>query len=150
MTDFRQAVGSTAEGVLEVDGPSTDVRDKLDRRQRALVDEFLKRFKALTGTDQPPSPATNGFFSTSLLLTQVLPKAGSMDPDKIRNAYLSLDIPVGETPMGFGVKFGQDGQNQRTFMIVRQWQGEKFVAVAPPKWATAKMCCVPLKPWNQR
>jgi branched-chain amino acid transport system substrate-binding protein len=150
MTDYRQAVGATAEGVLEVDGPSTDIKDKLDPRQRVLVDEFLKRFKARTGTDQPPSPATNGFLSTSLLLTDVLPKAGSMDPDKIRNAYLGLDIPAGKTPMGFGVKFGQDGQNQRTFMIVRQWQGDKFVVVAPSEWATAKICCVPLKPWSQR
>lgn len=150
MTDYRQAVGATSEGVLEVDGPSTDIKDKLDPKQRALVDEFLKRFKARTGSDQPPSPATNGFFSTSLLLTEVLPKAGSMDPDKIRNAYMSLDIPAGKTPMGFGVKFGADGQNERTFMIVRQWQGDKFMVVAPNEWANAKTCCVPLKPWTKR
>jgi branched-chain amino acid transport system substrate-binding protein len=150
MTDYRQAVGATSEGVLEVDGPSTDIKEKLDAKQRAMVDEFLKRFKARTGTDQPPSPATNGFFSTSLLLTEVLPKAGSMDPDKIRDAYLSLDIQPGKTPMGFGVKFGADGQNERTFMIVRQWQGDKFVVVAPNQWANAKACCLPLKPWANR
>ena len=150
MVDFHEAVGADAEGVMEVDGPSADIKERLDPEQQALLEEFLKRYEERTGSDQPPSPATNGFFATTLLLTEVLPKAGEMDPDKIRDAYMSLDIPPGGTPMGFGVKFGANGQNERTFMIVRQWQGDEFVVVAPEEWATADICCVPLTPWSER
>jgi len=151
MDDFHQAVGPLSEGIMEVDGPSADIkRSELDAEQAALLDEFLKRYEARTGDDQPPSPATNGFFATSLLLREVLPKAGAVDPDKIREAYMSLDIPDGQTPLGFGVKFGADGQNERTFMIVRQWQGDRYVAVAPAKWAIADICCLPLQPWSER
>jgi branched-chain amino acid transport system substrate-binding protein len=150
MADYREAVGETSEGVLEVDGPSTDIRDSLAPEQQAQLDEFFKRYKERTGSEQPPSPATNGFFATTLLLAEVLPKAGELDADKIRDAYMSLDIAPGNTPVGFGVKFGEDGQNQRTFMIVRQWQGDKFVVVAPEAWATADICCLPLTPWSER
>jgi len=151
MTDFRNAMGAATEGVMEVDGPSTDIlRSQLDAKQVALLDEFLKRYKARTGSDQPPSPATNGFFATSLLLREVLPKAGAVDPDKIRDAYMSLNIPEGQTPLGFGVKFGADGQNQRTFMIVRQWQGDRYVVVGPDKWKISDIRGIPLKPWSER
>ncbi len=151
MADFQQAVGDDAEGVLEVDGPSTDINtSSLNPEQVALLEEFLKRYKARTGSDQPPSPALNGFFATSLLLREVLPRAGEIDPDKIREAYMSLDIPDGQTPLGFGVKFGPDGQNERTFMVVRQWQGGRFYCVGPEKWKVADICCLPLKPWTER
>lgn len=151
MKDFRNAIGNEANGIIEVDQPSADINSAgLKPDQAALLKEFLKRYKARTGDDQPPSPAMGGFFATTLLLTQVLPKAGGFDPDKIRNAYMGLDIPVGGMVNGMGVKLGPDGQNERTLMIARQWQGDRFVVVSPEKWATASMCCTPLKPWGER
>lgn len=151
MTDFRGALGTATEGIMEVDGPSADIkRSELDPKQAALLEEFLKRYKAKTGYDQPGSPAMNGFIATNILLREVLPKAGAVDPDKIRDAYMGLDIPDGQTALGFGVKFGPDGQNQRAFMVVRQWQGDRYVAVAPDRWKVADICCVPLKKWSER
>jgi branched-chain amino acid transport system substrate-binding protein len=151
MKDFRSAVEKESNGLLEVDQPSADINDAgLPPDQAALLKEFVRRYKLLTGDDQPPSPAMGGFFATTLLLTRVLPKAGAIDSDKIRDAYLSLDIPVGGMLNGDGIKFGQDGQNQRTLMIARQWKGNEFAVVWPKSWATASMCCLPLKPWGER
>jgi len=144
MKDFRSAIGTQSKGVLEVDQPAADVNKAgLAADQAALLKEFVNRYKARTGDDQPPSPAMGGFFATTLLLTHVLPKAGDLDPDKIRAAYLSLDIPIGGMPNGNGIKFREDGQNQRTLMIARQWQGDSFSVIWPSKWATGSMCCLP-------
>lgn len=151
MKDFADAMGESINGIMEVDGPSTDInRANLNADQAALVEEFVKRYEERVGSDQPPTPATNGFLGTMVLLTEVIPKAGSIDPDKIREAYMALDIPEGDTCMGFGVKIGDDGQNQRTFMIVRQWQNGRYVVVSPAEWATAEISEVPLKPWSDR
>jgi branched-chain amino acid transport system substrate-binding protein len=148
--DFHDAVGDATEGVMEVDGASADIRSRLPEEQQALAEEFVRRYKEQTGYDQPTSAAMNGFLAASTFLTRVLPEAGEVDPDKIREAYLSLDVPEGGTCLGYGLKYGEDGQNQRIFMIVRQWQGDKFVVVAPEKWETDDMCCLPLEPWEER
>jgi branched-chain amino acid transport system substrate-binding protein len=148
--DFHDAVGMDTEGVMEVDGASADIRERLPEEQKALAEEFVKRYKEATGYDQPTSAAMNGFLAARTFLTMVLPKAGEVDPDMIREAYLSLDVPEGGTPLGYGLKYGEDGQNERIFMIVRQWQGDRFVVVAPDKWATADPCCMPFAPWDER
>lgn len=151
MKDFRNAIGNEANGILEVDQPSADINPAaLKPDQTALLKEFIRRYKVRTGDDQPPSPAMGGFFATTLLLTQVLPKAAEIDPDKIRAAYMGLDVPIGGMFNGDGVKFAPNGQNQRTLMIARQWQNDRFVVVSPQRWATGAMCCVPLKPWGER
>jgi len=85
-----------------------------------------------------------------VLLTKILPKAGSFDPDKIKEAAMSLDEPVGSTILGFGIKFGPDGQNTRSFNVVLQWQKGELVTVWPQRFATAEPIMVPLPNWNER
>lgn len=151
MKDFKQAVGADAEGVIEVDQPAADINTaSLAPEQAELLQEFVKRYQERTGDAQPPSPAMGGFFATTILLTEVLPKAGAIDADKIREAYMGLDIPIGGTLNGDGLKFDEGGQNERTLMIVRQWQGDKFVVVGPEPWSTGTLCCLPLPAWNER
>lgn len=151
MKDFKQAVGADAEGVIEVDQPAADINTaSLAPEQAELLQEFVKRYQERTGDAQPPSPAMGGFFATTILLTEVLPKAGAIDADKIREAYMGLDIPIGGTLNGDGLKFDEGGQNERALMIVRQWQGDKFVVVGPEPWSTGTLCCLPLPAWNER
>jgi branched-chain amino acid transport system substrate-binding protein len=99
---------------------------------------------------EPASHATRHFSSMSVLLGKILPKAGSLDPDKIREAALSLDEPLGSTILGFGIKFGEDGQNTRAFNVILQWQGENLVTVWPERFATAKPIMIPLPSWADR
>ena len=87
--------------------------------------------------------------SITLLLTKVLPKAGSFDPDKIKAAIMALDEPIGSTILGFGIKFAAEGQNSRSFNVVLQWQKGELVTVWPQRFATAAPIMVPLPDWGQ-
>jgi branched-chain amino acid transport system substrate-binding protein len=61
-----------------------------------------------------------------------------MDPEAIRKAAMSFDIPLGKTATGWGVKFGEDGQNERAPAFIGQWQGGKLVTVWPSSAAVAE------------
>jgi branched-chain amino acid transport system substrate-binding protein len=148
--DYRKGVGDDAEGVLIADVPSAGVKaDALTPEAAALQKEFIKRYKAKMGKE-PASHSTRHFSAMHVLLTQILPKAGSLDPEKVKAAVMSLDEPVGSTILGFGVKFAPDGQNTRSFNVILQWQKGALVTVWPKRFATAEPIMVPLPDWNQR
>ena len=99
-----------------------------------LAQEFVKRFQARKGT-RPTGNAWLAFAGTMVLFEEVLPRAGSLDAEKIRTAALALDLPMGSMANGCGVKFiphdqTDGGKNERGFAIVGQWQDGFFHAVA--------------------
>lgn len=148
--DYRKGVGADAEGVLIADVPSAGVKpDALFAEATELQKEFIKRYKAKTGKN-PASHSTRHFSAMYVLLTKVLPKAGSFDPDKIKAAVMSLDEPIGSTILGFGIKFAADGQNTRSFNVILQWQNGDLVTVWPQRFATAEPIMVPLPNWGER
>jgi len=98
----------------------------------------------------PASHATRHFSAMHTLLTKILPAAGSLEPEAIRKAVLALDEPVGSTILGFGLKFAENGQNERAFNVVLQWQDGKLVSVWPQRFAVAAPVSVPLPDWNKR
>jgi branched-chain amino acid transport system substrate-binding protein len=67
-----------------------------------------------------------------------LDKAGSMDKEAIRASLMKVDVPVGTTATGWGVKFGPDGQNTRATPFLMQWQKGELVTVFPDSAAVAK------------
>jgi branched-chain amino acid transport system substrate-binding protein len=145
--DYRKGVGDDAEGVLIADVPSAGVKaDALVPEAAELQKEFIKRYKAKMGKD-PASHSTRHFSAMHVLLTKVLPKAGSFDPDKIKTAVMALDEPTGSTILGFGIKFAPEGQNSRSFNVILQWQKGELVTVWPQRFATVAPIMVPLPDW---
>jgi len=145
--DYRKGVGEDAEGVLIADVPSAGVKaDALVPEAAELQKEFIKRYKEKMGKD-PASHSTRHFSAMHVLLTKVLPKAGSFDPDKIKAAVMALDEPIGSTILGFGIKFAPEGQNSRSFNVILQWQKGELVTVWPQRFATAAPIMVPLPDW---
>ena len=77
-------------------------------------------------------------FRTWVLLNNVIPvaiqKYGGFDSESLRKAALDLDIPVGGTIQGYGIKFAPPGhemagQNLRSSPVVMQYVGGKtFIA----------------------
>jgi len=90
-------------------------------------------------------PAVAGFVGAWTLFHDVLGSMnGAVTPDSIRTAALSVDVPVGDSINGGGVRFGpagslDQGQNTRAAAVVGQWQavGEMRI-VYPAAYATAK------------
>jgi branched-chain amino acid transport system substrate-binding protein len=88
-------------------------------------------------------PAVAGFVGGWTLFQNVLSVvSGTPTPDSIRAAALNVDVPVGDSINGGGVRFGgagalDEGQNTRSAAVVGQWQGiGDMKIVYPPAYAT--------------
>jgi branched-chain amino acid transport system substrate-binding protein len=135
--------------VFSVDHCTTFVNKAgLSPKGRATLEEFHKRYQAKYG--ELPAPHASAFFcGTWVFLSEVLTKAGSADPEKIRQVAEKLDIPYGDTIFGWGVKFDSTHQNTRCFVFNLQWQNQKLVVVDPPKYAVAE-AAFPFPTWTER
>lgn len=147
--DFVNARGNDVNGVL-VSTPTALINtEALPKDTQAVFKTFIDKFKAKYNK-QPSTQVVTAFSGAWILFKDVLPKAESDDSQKVREAALSLDIPEGHTVNGWGVKFGEDGQNTRSFSVVMQWQNGKMVTISPEKYALGKPMMIPLPTWSER
>src|SRR5262252_3321439 len=105
-----------------------------------LTKIMVERYKAKTNANDVPPHCSMGFNQTWILLSSALPvakeKYGGFDPEAVRKAALDVDIPVGGTIQGYGVKFyppgtQMSGQNERSTPVVMQNAGEHISVVYP-------------------
>ena len=145
---LREAFREDVDHIFNVDPVASQLLDakKLKGNLGKIRDEFLGRYKKVTGVDQIPPHASMGFNNTWVLLTDVLPRAiqkyGGWSPEAIQKAALETDIPEGGTIQGYGVKFGgpgdnMRGQNLRASLVVMQYIGGKTQIVYPKAIQTA-------------
>ena len=137
--DFVRVLAGSAEGVLGSTQwtPKTAGSDKFF----GTAADYNKLFKSEYG-DRDPAYQNAQATAGCLALVLAVEKAGSTDPDKVRDALAKLD-----TPSFFGpIKFDEQGKNVTKQMGVIQIQNGKPVSVWPKdaaegaiKWpATAK------------
>jgi len=153
LPDFPKAMGDDANLALTSDAPVGLNTANLTPRAQQELKKFNERFSKKYG-HIPAVHAGQGYNGAMVLLRDVLPKAGAMDPDKIREAANRLDIPDGDTIYGYGVKFAPPGHknagaNLRCYPMVMQWQDGNLYVVSPEKYATRKVI-LPLPTWEQR
>lgn len=154
LPSFAEGLGSAVNGIFDTEGSAAINTAALTDDAAALLAEFKERFEKAYGS-VPSYVGTQGFVGTYVLLDRVARKAGSLDPEALKQAALSLDIEEGGTPLGWGVKFAGEGdpmqgQNLRAFPVAQQWQHGKLVVVAPDKFKTADATLVPLPTWSER
>ncbi|MDK2836535.1 MAG: branched-chain amino acid transport system substrate-binding protein [Thermosediminibacterales bacterium] len=147
MRDFAEAVGDDVNRIFNVDFPQLDTNPEFAKG----IDEFKKLYEETFG-EPPKSGHSLVSYAGALILWDVMEKAGSMDPEAIRKAALEVDIPDGETAVGFGCKFaGPDaenaGQNIKAYPLVAQWKNQKLVTVWPEEAAAGEIE-LPMKPWE--
>ena len=122
---LRATFGADIDNFCNIDPVPAQLLDpaKLAPGVGDLTKTMVERYKAKTGATDVPPHCSMGFNQTWVLLNNVLPvakeKYGSFDPDAIRKAALDVDIPVGGTIQGYGVKFYPpgtplSGQNERS------------------------------------
>lgn len=149
MPETAEALGNNINGIFSSTGSLELNPQGLLPETRELVKELKSRFEKRTGRI-PVSHAGWAFNGAWLVMHDILPKAGSFDPQKIRDVVMSLDAPIGSTVMGYGIKFPADGWGQRVSCIIGQWQNGKQVVVWPERFGTAKPIMVPLPAWDKR
>jgi len=95
-------------------------------------------YKAKTGRDLDDTSARNmqSFFA----LADAINRAGSTDPERIREALTKTDLKPNQLMMGYqGVKFDDTGQNILAATYLIQLQDKKYELVWPDNAATAKL-----------
>jgi len=128
-----KALGGRLDGTFSADFPST----AMNEAGAPGLKDFLEKYQARYGSLPSSSYGLVAYVGAHQSF-DALEKAKSMDKDDIREAVLALDVAVGGTAVGWGVKFGQDGQNTRAFPAVLQWQNGKRLTVYPKDAAIAE------------
>jgi branched-chain amino acid transport system substrate-binding protein len=124
-------------------GPATDrlfhsaawSREVASRNPAAkpILDLYERRFK------QPMTEVAAGSFTAVLTLVTAARNAGSVDPQRLRAALLSLDVPGRDTIMPWnGVRFDATHQNTRANGVVEQRVRGSLRIVFPGELATAR------------
>lgn len=145
---LRETFKSDIDYFLNSDVPFIQLFDpsKLAPGMGDLVKEFVRRYTQKTGETYPSPQAGQGFTTTWLFLNNLVPSAlqkyGDWSAESLRKAALELDIPVGGTPSGYGIKFAPPGdrmagQNTRAFPTLDQYLPDKTVVVFPTEIAGA-------------
>lgn len=147
---YQEALGYDAEGIIDIDPTAAPNLEKLDPEMAELVKEFQERYVEERGY-MPPTVGYLCWQATWVLLNDViLPAGGADDVDKMIEIIKGLDIPEGTLPTGAGVKFDENGQNERAVMAAMQWQDGELVTVYPESIASGEAKWVPLPTWEER
>jgi branched-chain amino acid transport system substrate-binding protein len=135
MPEFGRRLGSDAIGVYAADKPDSDIRaSALSPSGQAL----LAKAKAAFGGATMDIPAVAGFVGGWSLFHEVVPTLnGQVTSESIRSAALNVDVPVGDSINGGGLKFAgpgalDEGQNTRAAAVVGQWQAVGVMRVIYP------------------
>ena len=133
---IEQAIGSRINGIFSVGSWSCDTKNIFDHPQRKDVTE---RYKKRFGTFMPEQAGEH--YAMVWLLKEAIEKAGSADPEKVREALATNEF--GKSMDGMmqpgKIKFDKTGWNSHTFPTVIQWQNNTVRTVFPEEVATAKV-----------
>jgi len=143
--------------MCNTDPAATQMLDwsKLQPGVSDLAKTFVERYQAKHKMRDLPPHASMGFNNTWVFLEYVLKpavrKTGGMTADALREAALEVDIPVGGTIQGYGVKFEPPGspmagQNARSICVVMQFENAKSHVIWPS--AIGREPVLPLPPEN--
>jgi branched-chain amino acid transport system substrate-binding protein len=144
MLAFSQRLGAGSIGVYAADKPDQDISAAaLSPAGRALLAQARSTYSAANGGASMTIPAVAGFVGGWTFFDNVLNRlTASATAGSIRTAALSIDVPMGDSINGGGVKFGaagalDEGQNTRSAAVVGQWQGVGDMKIVyPPAYAT--------------
>jgi branched-chain amino acid transport system substrate-binding protein len=136
--------GEMTEGILSANAPALVAPAALNQTGKRLQREYIDRLKGLTGRE-PSGFNAMSFCAAYSLLNDVIPKIeGDITADSIRHAAMSLDIPLGTYPNGWGLKFDAVGQNERCPVSIDQWQNGSLSTIWPEQMATSSVSGLPL------
>ncbi|TMJ55364.1 MAG: receptor [Alphaproteobacteria bacterium] len=121
--DFYKNVGKLAEGLQGVAHWNHDMdanAEKVNVEYKKRTGEFLFEY-------------AGGLVAQTFMIADALERAGSPDPQKVRDAISSLDVSSGYAAMcpGGRVKFGPDGKNIYGHPVGVQWQNGDLASVFP-------------------
>jgi branched-chain amino acid transport system substrate-binding protein len=148
--EFRQALGNDAVGILETS--FVPMVQNVNPEYAPGSQNVIKSYEEVFGEKMTSSyPVIN--YAGTMTLWEVLEKAGSTDPEKVREAALEIDIPDRTTPIGYGFKYDETGQNIRARVVMLQWKedSDTMYTVWPTDAAVpGSEIDIPLLTWQEK
>ena len=141
---FIEQAGKDAEGYASRSVFVADLADK-----KPVIRQLNDMFRARVNHDMSDVPAR--VFTGFLVLCDAINRAGSTEPERIREALLATDLPGDLIPMPWrGVKFDPaTGQNELGTPIIVQMQDGQYWTVWPFDFA-ARDFIYPIPRWSER
>lgn len=141
---FIETMGKKVEGVITRSPFNTDLADTIPLIGK--VNELFKKHSGGRDLSDVPARAFTGFMA----LANAINNAGSTDPKKIQKALQELDMSADSLIVPYrGIKFGKDGQNEKTRGILMQVQNGKYCTVYPFELAACKLI-YPMPTWSEK
>ena len=141
---FLDTMGSKAEGVITRSPFNTDLANTIPLIGK--INELFKQHSGGRDLSDVPARAFTGFMA----LANAINNAGSTDPKKIQKALQELDMSADSLIVPYrGIKFGKDGQNEKTRGILMQVQNGKYCTVYPFELAACKLI-YPMPTWSEK
>jgi branched-chain amino acid transport system substrate-binding protein len=97
------------------------------------ADDYARRFEKRFNYPAPYQAAEST--ASVLVYADAFARAGSLDPEKVRDAIASTDMMTMYGP----IKFDGTGKNTAKPMVLYQVQNGEYKVVAPKKWAETKL-----------
>ena len=139
MPAFGQLLGAGSVGVYAADKPDAGISPAaLSPAGLALIAKARSVYGQENGGSPMDIPAVAGFVGGWTFFSAVLSKlSGPINAETIRTVALAVDVPIGDSINGGGVKFGADGsldegQNTRAAAVIGQWQAVGVMKVVYP------------------
>lgn len=121
--EFYKNVGAAAEGLLGVAHWNHDINADAQRVNAMFQKQYGEFIFEYAG----------GLVAQTFMLADAIDRAGSADPEKVRDALAASNFTKGYAAMAPGgkVKFGPDGKNIYGHPVGVQWQHTDLVSVFP-------------------
>jgi branched-chain amino acid transport system substrate-binding protein len=157
MPEFGAALGDGAVGLFASDKPSGAAIDPetLDPAGAGLLDRGRAAYAERWDEEMSPA-ALAGFSAAWALFAEVMPEAeraaGTLSPDALADAALTVDLPAGSLPNGSGLRFGAPGtatagDNVAAAAVIWEWtRPGEHVVVWPPELATDPVRAMDIAP----
>jgi branched-chain amino acid transport system substrate-binding protein len=141
---FVAELGKDADYISVWETWSVELADK-----KPLIAKVNDLYRARYGRNL--NSLTAAAFTTSLTVADAINRAGSTDPEKIREALRATDIPSEQTIMPWEkIAFDPEtGQNNHATGIICQIQNGKYRVIWPNNLASAKPVW-PMPKWSDR
>jgi branched-chain amino acid transport system substrate-binding protein len=122
---FLDAVGPLAEGVMSRSAFALDAA-----KARPAIPAVNALYRAHNNKDLNDN--TGREITALMVLVDAINRAGSTDPDKLRQALVATDVPGNQTIMPWkGIRFDATGQNIAATPVIQQIKDGKYHTIYP-------------------
>lgn len=135
MTPTAEAVGhDVIDSVYDVDFTQYNIDPEFAPGIEDFVASYEEKYE-----ESPRSGHSLMNYAGALELLRAIDAGSGFSADEIKEAVLAMDVPVGGTAAGIGIKIGENNQNERASMMGMQWQDGELVTVYPKSASIAEM-----------